>query len=203
MLLILPLSTFWRYNPATLVQEVIALRDIEAGEEISHSCKPRSPLCHTQFLTLAQDTSLGLTHGLRRQALAAWGFNCTCELCSAAPEHVYQSDLRRHRLAEIHEEMSGQTLDEKYVDDRVEELTYLIEKEEMWPLFTEYYMVAARSYLNVDRPERARRYAKIADETWHAYGGANHDGVEEMRELWKRINEELPEPKEKGRKRRK
>jgi hypothetical protein len=33
-----PNSSYWRYDPVTMVQEVIALRDIEPGEEISHSC---------------------------------------------------------------------------------------------------------------------------------------------------------------------
>ena len=32
-------STFWRFDPTSMAQEVVAMRDIEEGEEISHSCK--------------------------------------------------------------------------------------------------------------------------------------------------------------------
>jgi len=181
-------STFWRYDPVTMAQEVIALRDIEAGEEISHSCKCCPALASDRQADLRpKDTSLGLTYMLRRRALEGWGFDCTCELCTADPKDIEQSDSRRHRLAQIHEELEQYSLGETYVDDRVEELTYLIEKESMWPLFTEYYTVAARAYLGVRRPDKARRYARIADEAWHAYGGENHDGVDDMRQLWRDI----------------
>ncbi len=85
------------------------------------------------------------------------------------------------------------------MDERVEELTYLIEKEEIWSLFCEYYMVVARAYMEFGKLEKARRYAKMAELTWVAYGGQNHDGVDRMAMLWEDMDQLEPTTKSKPR----
>jgi hypothetical protein len=32
-------SSFWRYTSSSMAMEVVALRDIRAGEEVTHSCE--------------------------------------------------------------------------------------------------------------------------------------------------------------------
>lgn len=78
-------TTFWRWAQSHMAQEVVAIRDIEPGEEITHSYAP-----------------LGNPREYRREAIKAWGFNCTCSLCTAPEAEIKRSDARRYRLHDIH-----------------------------------------------------------------------------------------------------
>lgn len=53
------ISTIWRYSKDTLAMEVIAARDIEIGEEITHSCKGAWSLL---FKHWARDTNTASRH---------------------------------------------------------------------------------------------------------------------------------------------
>ncbi len=79
-------------------------------------------------------------------------------------------------------------MDPKKMDEMVQEMEYLIAKEELWPLFCEYYVVVARAYMNNGDLKNARKYAQIADDLWVKYGGENHENVEEMQELWRDLD---------------
>lgn len=140
-------------------------------------------------LTSSTDIPLGHTYLERKKAINAWDFECACDMCTAPIEERNRSDARRSRLEEIYNELQLYSKEEKYMDERVEELTYLIEKEEIWSLFCEYYMVVARAYMDFGKLEKARHYANIAEKVWLAYGGQNHDGVDRMVELWKDLSQ--------------
>jgi len=119
--------------------------------------------------------------------LDGWGFECTCDLCSLPKKEKELSDGRRERLQMIHMELSSYGMDRKRMDELVEEMTYLIETEQIWPLFCEYYVVTARAYLGAGALKTARKYTQMADDTWIQYGGPNHENVEEMKLLWRQL----------------
>ncbi|KAM5476772.1 hypothetical protein MauCBS54593_000042 [Microsporum audouinii] len=69
------------WNSNTESETIHAIRSIEAGEEITISYDNGSP------------------SSLRRPHLKdAFGFDCTCELCSLPPPDIEASDLRRYRI---------------------------------------------------------------------------------------------------------
>jgi len=58
-------STFYRLRPQALVQQVIALRDIEVGEEITHSCESPHPIDSGAAPLLRRPLRHGPWHALR------------------------------------------------------------------------------------------------------------------------------------------
>jgi hypothetical protein len=117
--------------------------------------------------------------------IAKWDFTCTCDLCTIPLAERRVSDQRRLQLLDIHEELTSLKLDEAQLDERIEQIEYILEMEEIWPLRCEYYMVAARAYIQTGLLERARRYLAMSEEAYIAFGGENHDEVEQVAELWK------------------
>ena len=101
---------------------MIAFRDIEAGEELTLSCKfaffffpllsaiipihlrPSSinlPSLAPVLTKHHTDIDLGKTHAERQRALQRWGFTCTCAMCTASASEIAESDARRSRIQEL------------------------------------------------------------------------------------------------------
>ena len=148
-----------------------------------------TPFLNRQWLTWFLDAPLGLTYAERKQQLDGWGFQCTCSLCSAPQRDKDISDARRDRLLDIHMQLETLSMGKHKMEDLTDELTYLINKEEMWPLFCEYYVVVSRAHIAFGDIAKAKKYAQIADNTWYQYGGENHENVEGMRDLWNDIKD--------------
>ncbi|KAK4235342.1 SET domain-containing protein 5 [Achaetomium macrosporum] len=166
-------NAFWRYVNSKMAMEVVALRDIRAGEEIAHSYAP-----------------LGYTYAERKAVLQAWGFRCTCALCSAPLAERELSDRRRERLLEVHQTLGQASgLSDHRVDELVLEATRLIAQEELYPQLVEYYQQFAKAYLMTGNLRRAREFITKADKTWQLYGGEEHENVDGMRELWRTLEE--------------
>ncbi|OAA65680.1 SET domain protein [Niveomyces insectorum RCEF 264] len=173
-------NTYWRYTPGYLSQEVIALRDIERGEEVTHSYIP-----------------LGVVYEERQEQINGWGFRCTCPLCTAPPAQRALSDQRRRRLHAIHGELSAtsasatagySTADRATrLAEMVDEMEFLVEKEQIWPALCDYYLVATQAFLDVDDFAGARRYWHAASDAWDTYAGEQHENVDTLRDLWKAI----------------
>ncbi|CAK7201794.1 hypothetical protein SEUCBS139899_004509 [Sporothrix eucalyptigena] len=171
-------NTYWRYTPGYLSQEVIAMRDIEPGEEVTHSYIP-----------------LGIVHDERQQKMRSWGFNCTCSLCAAPENKRLLADQRRRRLLAIHTELAAFGNEDpdtattevdrgaKRLGEMTDEMLFLIEKEETWPLLCDYYPAVTRAYLAIDDVVRARQHWQNADEAWATYGGEQHEFADELKEL--------------------
>ncbi|KAK3984254.1 hypothetical protein QBC44DRAFT_388955 [Cladorrhinum sp. PSN332] len=168
------ISAFWRYVGSQMAMEVVALRNIQPGEEIAHSYAP-----------------LGYTHEERKAVLRQWGFQCRCALCSAPPVERQLADSRRERILEIHQILSkaSDMQNTRRVDELVREATTLIELEELHPQFVEYYQQFAKAYMMINELKKAREYVKMADEMWLFYGGEEHENVEGMKELWAMLEE--------------
>jgi hypothetical protein len=173
-----------------MAMEVVALRDIRAREEITHSCKLSRPVIDAMMGSLELDAPLGYSYAERKTVLQAWGFRCTCALCSAPREERELSDRRRERILEIHQTLGQASgLSERRVDELVLEATRLIELEELHPQLVEYNQQFAKAYLMTGNLRRARELIVEADKMWQLYGGEEHENVDGMRELWRTLEE--------------
>lgn len=140
----------------------------------------------TLSLLSTTDAPLGRPYEERKMILKQWGFACSCALCSLPADERAYSDDRRNRIWEVYMDLanSASLLGRKVVDERVDELMYLVEREDLWPQLVEYYQVVARAYAALGDLDDARDYAERAEATWIEYGGVDHDGVEDIRRLW-------------------
>ncbi|OIW29330.1 SET domain-containing protein [Coniochaeta ligniaria NRRL 30616] len=163
-------NAFTRFAESTLVNRVIAFRDIEPGEEITIS-----------YL------EIGLPFEERQRGLRnRWGFQCTCELCSAAAADTETSDRRRERIRAVRQEVLGyvQRRDFHGAIKLNEELVGLIAKENMAPHLGEHYEVLARLYLAATDLKSAKKYARLALAELEANGGSDvYDSVDELSRL--------------------
>ncbi len=181
---------------------MIALRDIAPGEEITHSCKcsRSTPPSREHALTTrrAADIPLGVAYAERQEQIRGWGFNCTCALCTAPDAQRRVSDRRRRRLYAIHTELAhmartGEALSAadtteadrgaKRLRETVDEMLFIIDKEQAWPVLCDYYVAVARAHLAMDDAAGARRYWQAAAAAWATYGGEQHENADAMRAL--------------------
>ena len=131
------------------------------------------------------DTSPGLKHADRQQALEDWGFTCTCPLCSGLEEDIDESDGRKDRLREIFATLQGENPDGDTTDQLVEEITRLIDAESMWPMLCPFYQVVSTAYMENWDFEQAEKYVKLAEEMCGRIGGDDDQGGEQrIRRLW-------------------
>ncbi|TLS30812.1 hypothetical protein PpBr36_03896 [Pyricularia pennisetigena] len=182
-------NVYWKYDTETMAQEVVALRDIEQGEELTHSCKESPPL-HKQVtaLTTTQDVTLGGSRSQRREELEAWGFECRCALCSAPPQEVEVSDKRREKLNDLGIKLRlAKDLRPKSVARLVDEMGALIEQEQLYPQAVVYYTLAARAFLAAGDRARARDFVRLAEEAWVLFQGEQHENAEGIQQLWEEV----------------
>ncbi|KXX78909.1 SET domain-containing protein 5 [Madurella mycetomatis] len=166
-------NAFWRYVNSNMAMEVVALRDVPAGEEIAHSYAP-----------------LGYTYEERKAVLQSWGFRCRCALCSAASTERRLSDSRRERLLELHRTLSQASgLSDQRVSELVQEAMMIIQQEGLEPQLVEYYQQFATAYMMTNNLKRAREMVSLADRLWKLYGGEEHENIEGMRKLWNTLEE--------------
>ncbi|CAK7217380.1 hypothetical protein SCUCBS95973_003129 [Sporothrix curviconia] len=65
----------------------------------------------------------------------------------------------------------------------VDEMLFLLDKEQAWPLLCDYYPAVARAYLAIDDAVRARQHWRNAVEAWDTYGGEQHEFADEPKAL--------------------
>lgn len=170
-------NVFWRYSVRTLAIEVIAMRDIETGEEITQSYVP-----------------LGLSYEDRKKGLNNWGFACKCSLCAASKSSRAASDHHRERLRHIYHELNeGATGKANHTVDAikalVEEMESLMREENLEAQLLVYYGVVARSYMRVGELARARKYVDLCEDLWMRYAGDEEDYLAGMHQLRHELEE--------------
>ncbi|OTA98384.1 hypothetical protein M426DRAFT_34383, partial [Hypoxylon sp. CI-4A] len=170
-------SAFWRFSVRTLTVEVIAMRDIEAGEEITQSYVP-----------------LGLSYEERQEDLENWGFTCTCSLCSASKSKRDSSDQHRERLQVIYHELNegatGKTnITAAAIDELKSEMESLVQEEQLEAQLLVHYGAVARAYMRAGELASARRYVRFCEELWMRYAGEEDDYLEGMRQLRHELKE--------------
>ena len=98
----------------------------------------------------------------RARTIANWGFNCTCDLCSARPEAREASDKRRERLVEVHYAMQDESTSYEALVELTRELIKLAQVEQLLAKVGEYYQSFMRIYYGVGHGETARKYGRAA-----------------------------------------
>ncbi len=143
----------------------VATIDIEPGEEITISCMtidPPPPFTLALSLTSAIDIPLGLPAAQRARTITNWGFNCTCDLCSAPPEARAASDRRRERLVEAHYAMQDESTSYEALVELTREFIQLAEAEQLLAKVGDYYRSLMRIYYGVGDGETAQKYGRAA-----------------------------------------
>lgn len=183
-------NAFYRFVPQRLTLDVIAYRDIEAGEEITINCVQPSPLhLLTETNIQATDAPLGLPFAARQEHIrATWAFHCTCPLCSklsANPELIPESDARRARLVAGRHEMAAAYSqgDVLHSLGLAAELRKLSEQEGMNPIAAEYDELLAGMRLEGGDIWAADVIGRRAMAEWAKFTGADSwENVRRVRE---------------------
>ena len=166
-----------RFIPKTLSMEIKALRDIEAGEEISISYG-NIDMKHAERQRLYKD---------------GWNFTCTCSLCTASPYDLAGSDQRRARFAQLRkmlENLTAETYDAQQIVAWEKEVMGISAKEGMDILLAADYERLAYVYAGHGMVRDAKFWAEKAKESlleWVAADGGPESGVRRIEELLKEL----------------
>lgn len=98
----------------------------------------------------------------RARTITNWGFNCTCDLCSAPPEAREASDERRERLVEVYYAMQDESTSYNTLVELTREFIKLAQVERLVAKVGEYYQAFMRIYYGVGDAETARKYGQAA-----------------------------------------
>ncbi|KAI2465176.1 SET domain-containing protein [Annulohypoxylon bovei var. microspora] len=143
-------NAFIRFTPSSLAVSIIALRDIEPGEEINITYVP-----------------LGKKREERQIGLRKWGFNCTCALCTASKAEVAASDYRRQKIKDMREEVmkAVEAWDGTKAVKLTHEVLELMRAEDLAPLYSSQYEIMARLYWKAGDKKTGTKYAKMSIDT--------------------------------------
>ncbi|KAG7110450.1 SET domain-containing protein 5 like [Verticillium longisporum] len=167
-------NAFFRFSQRTLTMQVIAYRDIHAGEEITINYAP-----------------LGMPHKVRKKYLFDnYGFHCRCSLCQSSPEDRAISDARRMRIVEVRGNMRKAHEKGKLSDaiTYAEELLSLSEAEGLTPLMHEYHEILASIYLEQLDIPNARKYGQMTLDGWIRFKSVDSFHVEAVRGFMRQID---------------
>ncbi|KAI2615974.1 hypothetical protein GGR54DRAFT_610661 [Hypoxylon sp. NC1633] len=143
-------NAFIRFTPMSLAVSIVALKDIEAGEEISITYVP-----------------MGKTREERQAALQKWGFNCTCALCTASKAEIAASDYRREKIKAMRQEVleAVEAWDGTKAVRLTHEVLELMRAEDLAPLYASQYEIMARLYWKARDTKTGTRYAQMSIDT--------------------------------------
>ncbi|KAK0742068.1 hypothetical protein B0T21DRAFT_283377 [Apiosordaria backusii] len=152
-------------NPKTLQHVTTVVRDVKPGEE----------------LTISYLDQLDTTENRKLRAFHAWGFDCSCAVCSGTAKHIKKSDKNLEEIKKIEGKLSGFTdrVDKKLL----ERLVKLYKEERLESKIAGGLTLVALNYNMLGDAKNAVKYAKMAEEAvLREFGGENGDVVA-MREL--------------------
>ncbi|KAM0334498.1 hypothetical protein ACHAQA_001527 [Verticillium albo-atrum] len=101
-----------------------------------------------------------------------WGFKCTCDMCTAAPETIAASDERRLKVGELKAEVID-FLGRGKVHGAIKlikQVLKLLDTEGLQPLMTEHYDSLARIYWYLNDHKKSRDNARAAVELLAVHG---------------------------------
>ncbi|OHE95499.1 hypothetical protein CORC01_09232 [Colletotrichum orchidophilum] len=161
-----PNVDYW-FDPRTLTQRTVAIRDIIPGEELTLS-----------YIDPMQ------TRAARRERLhSTWGFHCSCHHCMQHRLKTDESDRRIEQIASLREEFNDYTPASRATPQMAELLISLYEQEHNWSLLTEAYTLTAIEYNGIGEPWLATKYARMAVEYGLTTLWEGHGDVVEMSKL--------------------
>ncbi|WYZ40108.1 hypothetical protein EsH8_IV_000449 [Colletotrichum jinshuiense] len=161
-----PNVDYW-FDPRTLTQRTVAIRDIIPGEE----------------LTLSYIDPMQSREARRDRLHSTWGFHCSCHHCMQDRLKTEESDRRIEQIASLREEFNDYTPASRATPQMAELLISLYEQEQNWSLLSEAYTLAAIEYNGIGEPWLATKYARLAVEYGLTTLWEGHGDVVEMNKL--------------------
>ncbi len=119
------------------------------------------------------DTGVEMTYEERQRSLSAdWGFKCTCDLCSSAPEAIRASDERRDKIRKLKADAlkKGNKRQFRWAIDLGEEMMATVADEDLTSHFGDFNEVLASLYYAVGDMKRADKYTRLALHEMQHYG---------------------------------
>ncbi|KAK4229186.1 SET domain-containing protein 5, partial [Podospora fimiseda] len=168
-------NAYTRFIPEHLQVSVAAIREIEEGEEITIS-----------YLTL------GKTSDERKEALKQWGFECTCDLCTASPEEIKASDARRRQIEELRQyAVLAFQGNKPYQALRLtRQVINLLPSEDLFPFYSEQYENMARIFFVLGDMKNAELYARKSLDVLAEQGYIQGVREEQLDIMWKRFRQD-------------
>ncbi|KAI1776268.1 SET domain-containing protein [Hypoxylon cercidicola] len=155
------------FDHTDFFQKVLAVRDITAGEELSIAYY--DPL---------------QTHSTRQEKLKKeWGFQCSCERCSANASTIAESDERVVQIQKLWKELDDHSAASTATPERAELLVSLYEREGILGRINEAYYRAAIEYIGIGDIANATKYAKLCAEHGQLFIGPDRPFVKNMQDL--------------------
>ncbi|KAK2014798.1 SET domain-containing protein [Colletotrichum eremochloae] len=161
-----PNVDYW-FDPRTLTQRTVALRDIIPGEE----------------LTLSYINPMQSREDRRERLHNTWGFHCSCHHCMQDRLKTEESDRRIEQIAALREEFNDYTPASRATPEMALLLISLYEQEQNWSLLSEAYTLAAIEFNGVGEPWLATKYARLAVDAGLTTLWEGHGDVIEMTKL--------------------
>ncbi|KAK2058414.1 SET domain-containing protein [Colletotrichum caudatum] len=155
------------FDPRTLTQRTVALRDIIPGEE----------------LTLSYIDPMQTRKARRERLHSTWGFHCSCHHCMQHRLKTDESDRRIEQIAALREEFNDYTPASRATPEMALLLISLYEQEHNWSLLSEAYTLTAIEFNGIGEPWLATKYARLAIEAGLTTLWEGHGDVVEMTKL--------------------
>lgn len=162
-----------KFIPRTLSMEIRALRDIPPWQEITISYG-KVDLKYTERQNLYKEN---------------WGFKCTCNLCASGIYKIAESDWRRERFAQLHDQLDTLTA-ENYDTERIiqweNEIFEISEKEGLEVLVTEDMERMAYVYAGLGKHSEAQAWGQKAKQhllQWKLGPNDTSDDLKRIEEL--------------------
>lgn len=162
-------NSAYNINPNTLVHTTHALRSIHPGEEVTNS------------YILPYYT----WHERRHRTNKQWGFNCTCNLCTAPDYVIERSDDRLLLITSLERELANIsfTAPRAASPSTAEMLVSLYQQERFDGAIAEAYSFAALEYSYIADKRMAQKYAALAAEALQLWRGEWHHATRSFMEM--------------------
>ncbi|OCL02486.1 SET domain-containing protein, partial [Glonium stellatum] len=152
-------NSFYRFDDKDLTLQVFALRNIEAGEEISFN------YAGAEFPRDARHSYLQ----------AHWGFTCACSLCTASHQAIAASDSRLNEISNIKAQLRNtpprSTASLHEILSLVQKLIELYDEERLIVPKAPYYEIAAYTCSQLGNKTCVQRNAELAADHWRVLAG--------------------------------
>ncbi|PMD39279.1 SET domain-containing protein [Hyaloscypha variabilis F] len=160
-------NTYYRFDEATHMMELFALRKIKAGEELSYSYG-YSEMAHEERHQFLQEH---------------WGFECTCSHCTAPPEFIAKSDDRVQQIKELEGKLSKEPRNHRRQLAIVAKLLRLFDEEGLVTPKARYCEIASYAANQLGDEARAVKYGELARQHWSILAGPKSWEVQRMEVL--------------------
>ena len=165
-------------DSSSLIHATYASRTILPGEEITTTCiySPLPPICNLDCLLTRPDINVLQTYEERQAHLrAAWGFSCTCALCSSNIGEISTSDSRTREILEMQTYLSDWSAGSLATPKMSRQLLALYEAEEIHAAIGKGHVFAALAHNAVGDTFRAKKHARLAIEVGIVNSGGEKD----------------------------